>query len=575
MYEEFYGLKENPFNLTPDPQFLFLSKRHADAFKYLIYGIKVRKGFILVTGDVGSGKTIICRALLGKLGKEVDTALILNPQISEKELMAAIIEDLGMEREGDNENELLGQLRSYLLKKLSQGGNVAIIIDEAQDLSFEVLEKIRLLSNLETEKEKLLQIILVGQSELEENLKKPEMRQVNQRIAVRYRLGPLRREEVKEYIRHRLRIAGAGGDLSFSRGALRSIFKYTRGIPRVINLVCDRVLLAGYYAGTKNITSPLVLTAISDLRGDYSRFPGTRLTWGLSSLLFILVMGGLFMWYQGGTPVWTKNSILSPLTKVMTGKETCPGEEELKTGKETCLGEEELNKKEENFLPVSAGMDDVDLGVTGDASDYKLIAFNKLLNLWGIDDQFFVKKGLLPDVGEDHFWLGPEAKKHGFEVNYFNTNLGALKGWDIPCILSGIKSGAGDREIWVVLQKVSDVRATIFHPTSGETEISREELSKRWGNEAIIFWKNLDSSDFILQPGMEGEGVERFAEKLKALGYFKGIPPRSTYDREMRQVVVHYQREHGLVVDGIIGPRTKMVIYRMLDPHYAPSLSSE
>lgn len=253
MYKEFYQLKEDPFNITADPDFFFCSTRHSEAFSHLIYGINQRKGILVVSGEIGTGKTTLCRTLLNRLDHKIKTALILNPSFSDLQLLQIILKDLGIEGAFKNKFALISALNRFLLDQTSQGHNVVLIIDEAQNLSVKQLEQIRLLSNLETEKEKLLQIILVGQPELSEKLKLPALRQLNQRVTVRFHILPLDQTELKGYIEHRLRIASGletGPKVRFTEKALQTIFEQSQGTPRVVNILCDRALLAGYLRET-------------------------------------------------------------------------------------------------------------------------------------------------------------------------------------------------------------------------------------------------------------------------------------------------------------------------------------
>ena len=254
MYEAFFGLNELPFNITPDPRFLYFSPRHREAFSHLVYGITNRRGFIELVGEVGSGKTTLCRAVLQHLPKTVQTALILNPSLSATQLLRAILNDLGLPAKGRDRLAYIEQLNTYLLEMTKAGQNVAVFIDEAQNLAPEVMEQIRLLSNLETDQHKLLQIVLAGQPELEERLSAHELRQLRQRITVRCRLTALDEQEVGAYIAHRLRVAGAPVDVGFEPDAVRLVFKQARGTPRVINTICDRSLLAAYVGQSRVIT---------------------------------------------------------------------------------------------------------------------------------------------------------------------------------------------------------------------------------------------------------------------------------------------------------------------------------
>ncbi|MFO7870746.1 MAG: AAA family ATPase [Kiritimatiellia bacterium] len=267
MYLEFYNLDEYPFSVTPDPRFLYFAPHHKEAYDHLMYGIKARKGFIEMTGEVGSGKTTLCRAVLANLDKDVETALILNPSLTETQLLRAMLNDFGLEVRGRDRLAYIEKLNEFLLWKNRENVNVALLIDEAQDLSPQVMEQIRLLSNLETDQEKLIQIVLVGQPELVRRLDRPDLRQLRQRITVRYHIPPLTQEDTEMYIRHRLWVAGADGTAVFDPSAIREVCKFSKGCPRLINAVCDNALLAGYVARTRKINAKSVKKAIQQLEG--------------------------------------------------------------------------------------------------------------------------------------------------------------------------------------------------------------------------------------------------------------------------------------------------------------------
>lgn len=269
MYNDFFLLKENPFNVTADSSFFFSSKVHSEAFAHLIFGIQQRKGIIAITGEIGTGKTTLCRTLLTRLNPEIKTALVLNPKFSEEELLKIIVQDLGITGEFNTKFELVNALNEFLLAQSGLGNNVAIIIDEAQTLSVDQLESIRLLSNIETEKNKLLQIVLIGQPELQKKLKLPELRQLNQRIMVRYHIKPLTKKETGDYIRHRLRLAAAdpnqGSIIEFTNSAIRAIYKKTSGKPRMINILCDRALLYSFTGGSYTVDNKLIKRCAREL----------------------------------------------------------------------------------------------------------------------------------------------------------------------------------------------------------------------------------------------------------------------------------------------------------------------
>jgi general secretion pathway protein A len=267
MYQEFYGLREKPFTLTPDPHFLYLSDSHQTAIESLLYGIRQKEGFMVVTGDIGTGKTTICRALLEKLDKNVKTAVIFNSFLTEEELLESILLDFGFSSKGRTKKERIDALNKLLIYFLSHGKNAILVIDEGQNLSIPVLEQIRMLSNLETEKEKMLQIILLGQLELDQKLRSSPLRQLNQRIAIRHHLLPLSRMEMESYIHQRLMVAGSQGSITFSKSALNEIYKFSKGTPRLINLLCDRALLGGFVNQTYHIDKEIIKKGEDSLLG--------------------------------------------------------------------------------------------------------------------------------------------------------------------------------------------------------------------------------------------------------------------------------------------------------------------
>jgi len=287
MYESYYGFVEKPFSLTPDPKFLFRSPSHAGAFELLQYAIRRREGFVVITGDIGTGKTTLCRALLEEIDRSTYTALVLNPFLSEEDLIKRILQDFGVVARDElkrgafsraTKQELIDTLYDFLLGLVPLKASAVLIIDEAQNLPLSVLEQIRILSNLETDKEKLLQIILVGQLNLQTLLRSPELRQLDQRVSIRYQLDPLDREGVSGYVAHRLAIAGGSGAVGFTTRALEIVHSLTNGIPRLINLICDRALLSGFSVRTNRITPEMVIQAAESLEVRPASWK--RLAWG-------------------------------------------------------------------------------------------------------------------------------------------------------------------------------------------------------------------------------------------------------------------------------------------------------
>jgi len=268
MYLEFLGLREKPFSITADPAFLYLSKKHREALSHMVYGIRERKGFVEITGEIGTGKTTLCKALLRHLDPSTKTALILQPGLSELQLLQAVVKDFGMNPMHSNRLALFNQLNRFLLDQAAAGNNIVLVIDEAQNLSLRVLEEIRLFSNLETDKEKLIQIILVGQPQLKETLALPALEQLRQRIGVRYHIMPLELDEVRIYIDHRMQVAGSDGTLEWTPEGIEEVYRCSRGIPRLINHICDRSLLACYVVRVKRVDRELVRHSSQELSGE-------------------------------------------------------------------------------------------------------------------------------------------------------------------------------------------------------------------------------------------------------------------------------------------------------------------
>ncbi|MEK6779055.1 MAG: AAA family ATPase [Candidatus Deferrimicrobiota bacterium] len=296
MYESWFDLKEKPFSLTPDPEFLFLSVSHQQALDHLLYGLESGEGFIVVTGDIGVGKTTVCRTLLSRLSDRFATSLIVNPLLTEKELVRAILEDFGGHAPPGTKKDILDALNRYLLAEASRGRRPVLIVDEAQNLPPTLLEQVRLLSNLETEKRKLLQIVLIGQNELKEKLSLTSLRQLNQRVTVRAEIRPLSGKETARYIGHRLGIAGGGGRDLISPGAEKAIYRRSGGVPRLINMLCDRAFLSAYLRGSARVEPKDVRRATESLadRGGGARRVLRWIPWVATPLV---ILGGLLAAY--------------------------------------------------------------------------------------------------------------------------------------------------------------------------------------------------------------------------------------------------------------------------------------
>jgi general secretion pathway protein A len=333
MYEDYYALTEKPFSLTPDPKYLYRSQSHANAFELLQYAIRRREGFVVVTGDIGTGKTTLCRALLEQIDRNTFSALVLNPFLSEEDLLKRILQDFGVisrdeakagRLSGVTKQELIDALQDFLLGLIPLKASAVLIIDEAQNLPLGVLEQIRILSNLETDKEKLLQIILVGQLNLQTLLRSPELRQLDQRVSIRYELEPLDAEGVAAYVAHRLTIAGGSASVAFTARALARVHRLSKGIPRLVNLICDRALLAGFSEKTRRITHEMVSKAAASLDLQSPVLPkfawfGRRASLAAGALVALLasaVSVGLTAWIYEHFEVATLQASARPISFV-------------------------------------------------------------------------------------------------------------------------------------------------------------------------------------------------------------------------------------------------------------------
>ncbi len=346
MYRAFFQLQDNPFSLTPDPDYLFLSASHREAFNHLLYGVQERKGFIEVIGGPGTGKTMLCRLFLDRMGSRTRTAYVFNTFVSDIELLAAISEEFGLKARGLDRKGLVDQLNRFLIDVAAEGGNAAVLIDEAQNLPLEALEQVRMLTNLETATEKLLQVILVGSPELHAKLSRPELRSLNERVAVRYRLRPLDRAECESYVRHRLEVAGWRGLPQIDSAAFEAAYRYSAGAPRRINVICDRALLVAFTRGSRQVSEADILRARSELEvldasggepaacgallaaGYQERaavFRRLRQPWAAACLLIALLGIGGWAWFADGRA--EESQPVRQVHQIETGQRLALGED--------------------------------------------------------------------------------------------------------------------------------------------------------------------------------------------------------------------------------------------------------
>jgi len=546
MYTSFFGLAEKPFAITPDPRYLYLSERHAEALAHLLYGINESGGFIQLTGEVGTGKTTVVRTLLSRVPHHADVAVILNPRITPVEFLLTICEELGLaiaEGQRNSVKEMVDALNRRLLNAHAEGRRIIVLVDEAQNLSFDVLEQVRLLTNLETPTQKLLQIILIGQPELRELLDRTDLRQLAQRITGRYHLMPLSREETKGYVRHRLRVAGAAEEI-FTPGALVELHRLSLGIPRVINVACDRALLGAYTQETKKITAALVRRAAGEVYGR--RFFPTWLGWVVGSLSVAALAATLFLGWQ----FWRHQSPVlsaSRAIKSVSATRAAPRPPAIPPAASSAVAAP-LKLASVNALLLA-----------NEANTTDAAAFRRLLALWGTA------------LSDDRDPCG-QAAKAGLACLDQRGSWAQVKTLNRPAILT-LTDDRGQRHR-VVLSSLDDKTATLNLGEHNE-KVAIDDLSRDWFGEFTLVWKPKTSRTRLLSIGMQGDEVRWLRRSLNALRGGASDPEHAdVYDQELAIAVQNFQREHRLNVDGIAGVQTQVVLDTTLADPNSPLLLS-
>jgi len=550
MYLEFYGFREKPFNLTPDPRFVFLSKNHKEAFAHLLYGINNRTGFIALTGEVGSGKTTVLRALLSQLDADHHrTALIFNPCLSPPELLQSITREFGIPTGTSHSPSLLEALNLFLLQQNAEGHTVVLVIDEAQNLEAGVLEQIRLISNLETDREKLIQIVLSGQPEFAQLLKREEMRQLSQRITVRYHLQPMDFQDTVDYINHRLGVAGGRGGAIFSRWALKRIYRYSRGLPRLINAVCDRMLLAGYARDTARINFWTAEAGIRDMRKDTASDTRRRSLILIPTLVMLAVFLAIGIYYMRPDFIdrfnaWHRVEATQKLPEA-TGEQA---------KKDSVTTGEELSRA------MAA-----DLGKVSESESARR-AFNTLAGFW--------KVPAIPDNG--HFiqvdGMERAALDRELRLYRFSGNLGALLRFDYPAVLELTLPGIPGKR-FLSLVGMENERLLVDPPLAGRRSLTFSELEKHWSGRGFFLWKDPLNLVTVISSGIKGDHIKRLQGLLQEAGAYSG-PLTGFYGGDTLSAVKKFQSSKGIEQDGIIGGKTLMLLYRSIDRFEVPRLTA-
>ena len=548
MYTQFFGLREKPFAITPDPRYLYLSQRHADALAHLIYGISHSGGFIQLTGEVGTGKTTLVRTLFEQIPDEADVALILNPELSATEFLAAILEELKVDLPEDRSNKgLIDHLNKYLLEAHARGRRTVLIVDEAQNLAPSILEQVRLLTNLETPKQKLLQIILIGQPELRTLLGQPNMRQLAQRVTGRYHLEPLLLDDSIKYIEHRLKVAGASGGI-FTPSALREIYRQSKGVPRLINVVADRALLAGYTQDTRSIDRRLVRRAAAEVYGR-PRGAGWQAHVAATTTVAALVALAFASWHYATLDA--PGVVLEPVIEQASVELVEPPPEAVEVVDVADIPEARSREP----APPSLARLLAEPAVPKDTDT----AFATLFALWGAE---FVP-GDAPAC--------EQAELQRLRCWYERGTLSRLRSLNRPAILSLI-DGHGD-EFQVVLGRLDESTATLFAGDDAFV-LNLEELAEYWYGDHLILWQPGNGSGAVISPGTQGDNVIWLRESLaKIYGEPGPVLPSNFYDSALEARVRDYQRQRRLAVDGIVGTQTQVAINTELGVPGTPLLA--
>jgi general secretion pathway protein A len=549
MYLSFFGLNEKPFAITPDPRYLYLSERHAEALAHLLYGINEAGGFVQLTGEVGTGKTTVIRSLLAQTPQNAEIALILNPRMTAPEFLLTICEELGIgvqDAAAGSLKDLVDILSQYLLRAHSGGKRIVLVVDEAQNLAPDVLEQVRLLTNLETNTQKLLQIILIGQPELRELLDRNELRQLAQRITGRYHLNPLTRDETVAYARHRLRVAGATNDI-FTGGALSEVYRLSGGVPRVINVICDRALLGAYTQDRHRVTGALVRRGAQEVFAR--RIPPWWLAWtAIVATLVVLALGGIAVWQLGPWAVEQVDATLPPLAPAQAASVLPSAQVAAASTTSTAAP---ATTGTAVALAALLAQHSAETGPDN--------AFGKLFGLWGAH---YIAGNVDPCT---------QAAQQGLECFVQRGSLAQLRLYNRPAILM-LSDDAGAQH-QVVLSALDDEQAHI--DLGGLRKVGIGELSRYWFGDFVLLWRPDTRSLKPLSIGMRGEDVRQLRLHLERLSGLKTSEPASDlFDAQLGQLVRDFQRTHRLAVDGVAGVQTLVVLNSATAAPDSPQLLS-
>ena len=581
MYKNFFSFRERPFKLVPNPAYLFLSKSHEEVLAHLTYAVIQGDGFVEITGEVGTGKTTLCRAFLENLDNNTKAAYIFNPNLNSIQLLKTINDEFGIDSDADNTKDLIDRLNSFLIAKKAQGKNVILIIDEAQNLTTEVLEQLRLLSNLETSRDKLLQIILVGQPELGEKLDSHELRQLDQRITLRCQLVPLSHKEVREYIQHRINIASLKTGIQFAGAAYRSIYHYSRGIPRLINIVCDRALLTAFVLDQQIISGKIAMAAIRELgvKGDMKR-RGLQIR-KRTILFFSLLCTGIFVVVVFRSGFLDQNAIISSpestrvdnsgskhFTRSEHSKTPLPPHPEPDSKSAKALAKAPALKEPRTVMePVR------DLGVLLKKLNRfysRNVALKVAVDLWGTEPEI---GQYLDGISDDQAFFQLASEQNGLLIRRIEGSFNSVKKLNLPAILAFYLPGDLPN-VYLTLNGIDDGRITL---RGGKNDISIElepsDLESYWSGVAYIPWKNFLSLAGTIPLDSPKDSIITLKMLLRDIGFNK-VEISPFYDENTRQAVKYVQGKYGIHMDGVVGSTTKIALYNEKNFKGIPHIST-
>lgn len=541
MYNKYFGFNEKPFTLTPNPRFIYLSKYHKEAFAHLLYGINNHYGFIELIGEVGTGKTTVLRTLLGQLQEEnYKTALIFNPCLTGVELLRSICHEFGLTTAREYANELLADFNNFLLQETAAGRTVVLVIDESQNLKPEVLEQIRLISNLETEDDKLIQIVLAGQPELAELLQRPELRQLNQRIAVRYRLKSMNQLETKAYIRHRMEIAGEKGGVSFSHFAYRWIYLYTRGVPRMINILCDRCLLIAYGNEQRRITANTVTKAIREVLNIAKR-PRLPLYLILAGVVAVL---SAVLWFRSTAHRTPTIGTTEPATRYSSATSTV---------------KPKPASTAPSIAPVNGQAADLQREILSyNRDNVHLLAFNALAESWGaLPVNVYSESFSVPSV------FSKLAQRRNLKVTEFKGSLDEVLRLNIP-FLAVTTSGKTGNSYCLAVTSVTQKHATIAPTLFDQDTVPLTDLAAISNGTFYLVWQNYGQIPDKLTLGSKRFEIRSLQTLLHSAGMYNGSID-GVYSSATVNAVLEFQQKHSIRKNESVGELTLAA----LSPYYS------